>query len=97
MALIIDITVRPQSGRIGCRVDSNNIIRCDLKSRPEQGKANQELIAFIARSLKIPTKSVKITLGKSSRKKRLRIDADISRESLLLLLGIEQQVSFIKT
>ena len=44
-------------------------LKVRLAAAPEKGAANQELIAFLARSLNLPKSSLKLTLGAQSRTK----------------------------
>ena len=92
MAYIIDIKVVPSSGKKQCKLDKSDRLVCYLKSPPERGLANAELIKFIAKSLKIPQGMVTIIGGKTSRNKRLRIDLDITYEQFLYALGIDKQL-----
>lgn len=45
----------------------------------EGGRANRELIAFVARSLGVAPSAVRLVAGASSRDKTLEVDADLSR------------------
>lgn len=92
MAFFVDITVVPGSGKQRCILDKTGKIKCYLKSPPEKGKANGELIKLFSKRLKIPQNSIEIVLGATSRKKRLKIDFDIDFEKLVELLGIERQL-----
>ena len=47
----------------------NNEIKISLKSKPELGKANRELIKLLSEHFKISTNKIKILSGFSSRKK----------------------------
>ncbi len=93
MALIIDIKVIPQSGKQLFKLDKVGRLTSYLKSAPERGLANKELIKFLAKSLKIPQTDVEIIGGKTSRNKRLKIAKNIDRDTLLEQLGIQQQMN----
>lgn len=88
--MFIEIKVIPGSGRQKFAVDKSGILKCFLKSVPEKGKANDELIKILSKKLKIPKDLIEITFGKVSRKKRLRIDSDLDYDSFLLKIGIEK-------
>lgn len=47
-----------------------------LNAPPVDGAANDELVKFVAKTLKLPKSSVKIISGHASRLKTLEIDAD---------------------
>jgi uncharacterized protein (TIGR00251 family) len=48
-------------------------LKVRLAAPPEKGAANRELIAFLARELKIPKGSIKLTLGAQSRSKVVEV------------------------
>ena len=91
MPLIIDIKVVPRSGKIGCKLEGERL-KCYLKSPPEKGKANAELIKFLAKTVGIPTAQVSIVSGQTARTKRIRIEAPITFDILCEKLGIERQL-----
>jgi uncharacterized protein len=91
MALIIDIKVVPNSGKLQYVLDKSGILKCYLKSQPEGGKANAELIKFLAKELGMPQDKVSIISGLSSRNKRVKIDRALTFQALLDELGIEIQ------
>src|SRR5438132_4058487 len=90
--LLIDIKVVPNAGRTGWVIDKSGTLKCFLKSPAEQGKANAELIKTLAKALGIPQNSVTIVMGTQSRSKRVAVDAEITYDTFLELLGIEQQL-----
>jgi len=88
MALYLEITVVPRSGRQEIQ-QSTVGIKCFLKEAPEHGRANQELIKFLAKKLGLTQRSIEITSGSSGRKKRLKIATDWSLDQTMQKLGIE--------
>ncbi len=93
IVLSIDVKVFPSSGRVAWKLEAGGRLKCYLKSPPEKGKANRELITVLSKSLKLPGASITIVLGATSRIKRVRIDAELSFDMLLKALGIERQMS----
>lgn len=91
MVLILDVKVVPSSGRIGCKREEK-YLKCYLKSAPEKGKANQELLKYFSKKLGLPIGKIVLIAGAKSRKKRLRIDTDLSYDMLCTMLGIEIQI-----
>ncbi|MAF99006.1 MAG: hypothetical protein CMH61_00180 [Nanoarchaeota archaeon] len=65
----LKVRVVPNSSRTEL-VEENNQLKLYLKSVPEKGKANRELVRYFRRCLKL---SVEIISGKTSRNKVLRI------------------------
>jgi hypothetical protein len=96
MPLTIEIKVSPRSGKQTCILDKAGKLKCYLKSPPEQGKANMELIKFIAKSLGLPQDKVSIISGQTSRNKILKIEAPLTFEAILMHLGIEKQKSLFE-
>jgi uncharacterized protein (TIGR00251 family) len=56
-----------------------------LAAAPVDGAANDELIALIAKTLRIPKRDITIVSGERSRSKRIRI-AGVDREQALTKL-----------
>ena len=95
MALTITVKVIPSSGRQLCKLDGEQL-KCYLKSPPERGQANEELIVLLSKALGIPRISIRILAGATGRKKFIKIDKDISLHELYTALGIELQQSLFK-
>ncbi len=93
MTLFFDIKVTPNSGRQKFVLDKSGQLKCFLKSVPEKGKANCELVKMIAKKVSISKKLITIVNGATSRKKRIKIDADLRYDQFLDKIGIERQLS----
>ncbi len=92
MSLVLDVKVVPQSGRQKFALDKSGMLKIFLRSAPEGGKANAELVALLAKKLRIPQSEVVILLGATSRKKRLKVGVAINFDELLAALGVENQL-----
>lgn len=92
MALRIIIKVSPASSRSMCQIDKNGNLKCYLKSTPENGKANDELIRLIGQKLAITKNDISIVLGKTARNKTLIINTALSEEAVRSLLCNETQL-----
>ena len=69
------VMVRPGASRRGIvRLEPRGIVIA-LHSPPEKGKANDELVEFLARALKVPRSTITIVRGSGSRTKLVRIAA----------------------
>ena len=69
----IQIVARPGSSRRGVlRVEPRGLVVA-LHSPPDKGRANDELIELLARSLRIPRSTISLLRGDISRAKTLRI------------------------
>ena len=91
MAIHIELKVMPQSGKQGFLYDKNGTLKCFLKSPPEGGKANSELIKFISNALGVPQENIMIVQGATARKKRISIRTAMSQTTVLEKLGLEIQ------
>lgn len=96
MALILDIKVVPSSGRQNWSVDKSGQIKCFIKSPPEKGLANKELVKLIADSLDVTQSDVEIISGLTSRKKRVKINKNINIDQFLNIIGIDLQKNIFK-
>ena len=65
-------------------------IRVRVAARAQDGAANQALVRFVARMLRVPNRAVSITAGVTSRRKRLRVDGVDSSAIAGALLASEQ-------
>ena len=96
MAFMFDVKVVPSSGRTGWVLDKSGNLKCCLKSPPQKGKANDELIKTLAKALSITQDKIFITMGTQSRNKRIKIDVDLTYGRFLELLGIALQMDIFK-
>jgi uncharacterized protein len=81
----LDIRVIPRAGRTGFGGLRGGALLVRLASAPVDGAANDELIALIAKALRIPKRDITIVSGERARSKRIRI-AGIDREQALAKL-----------
>ena len=91
MVIVVDIKVVPNSGKQRCELDKTGKLKCSLKSQPEKGKANQELIKLLSQKLSLPQQDIKIIRGATTRTKSIQIKSDYDLDTLLFHLGIEKQ------
>lgn len=93
MAVIIECKVVPGSGRQAFMRDKSGTLKCFLKSPPEKGKANDELVKMISSLLKIQSNLVTIVQGHTVRKKKVKIDIQATQAEILARCGIDTQTS----
>ena len=72
----------PRAGRSGFAGLRDGALLVKLAAAPVDGAANDELIALLAKTLRIPKRDITIVSGERSRSKRIRI-AGIAREQAL--------------
>ncbi len=74
-SVYLKIKVMPGVGKsLVSEVLADETIKIALKSQAEKGKANLELISFLASEFKVSKESIKIISGRSSKIKLLKIN-----------------------
>ena len=74
MSMLFQIKVKPQS-RVSSLVQSEDgLWLANIKSLPVDGKANEELMALVAKQFGCAKSKVSIKSGASSRTKLVRVD-----------------------
>lgn len=72
-AVIVDIHVMPNAPRTQIQGLHDAALHLRLKAPPVDGKANFELVAWLARELRVPRASVELIRGETARRKQLRV------------------------
>lgn len=83
----IEIRVQPRAGRTEVVGIHGRRIKIRIAAPPVDGKANTELIEFLAATFGVARSQVELLSGETSRNKRVRIHgigADEAREKLAL-------------
>jgi len=91
--LRIEVKVQPRSSRNQISGEQDGALKVKLTAPPVEGEANQALINFLARLLKVPRKNIVLIRGETARTKLIEIRG-LSKEELqqaLGLLGIQVQ------
>jgi uncharacterized protein (TIGR00251 family) len=65
----------------------NNCLKIKIAAPPVDGKANDEIIAFLSQKLKIPKKNIEILRGETGRKKCVEIN-DLDPDDLKKILNL---------
>ena len=85
----LNIRVQPRASRNAIVMDggrANVRITVRVTAPPENGRANDAVVALLAKRLGVPNRSVRIMRGHKSRDKRVRIES-ISPKAALGRLG----------
>lgn len=72
--MIIRVKVKPNSSKQSVESFGNGRYLVYLKSEPENGKANIELLNLLSKELGVPPKSLKIKFGQTSDEKIIEIN-----------------------
>jgi len=86
--IILVLKVAPSAGRTELIRDKSGILKCFVKSPPERGLANYEVIAFLAKALKLPKQAITILTGQTARLKRIAISTNHTEKEILTTLGV---------
>ena len=71
--VVIEVTARPGASQRGVIGITGDRLVIGVNSRPEKGKANDELIEYLAREMRVPRSAMLIVRGETSRRKTIRI------------------------
>lgn len=80
---VLQLKVVTTAGMQKAVSDKSGMVKIYLKSAPEKGKANQELVEFLAKMLEIPQTAITIITGATSRIKTVKIATHLTNEQLL--------------
>lgn len=70
----ISVKVKPNSKRPHIEMEADGSLTVYVKSAPIEGRANEELIASLARRFGVPKSGVRVRSGLASRMKIVEID-----------------------
>ena len=77
MSTRLVVHVQPRAKRTEVAGRHGDAVKIRLAAPPVDGAANEELVRFVAESLGIPARAVRIASGQASRRKTLDIDAAV--------------------
>lgn len=89
----ITIKVVPKAHSQRLILDKNGVLKCYITSPPEDGKANKEVIKFLANLLKTTQRDIQIIHGMTSRTKIVEISGFDTYEKLIRALGLQVQTT----
>lgn len=85
-AIVFRVQVVPRASRSEIVGEHNGSLRVRIAAAPVDGAANDELIAVLAKRVKVPKSAVSITRGQSARLKQVRITNAKDPELVKILL-----------
>ena len=71
--VVIEVTARPGASRRGVIGVNGDRLILAIHSQPDKGKANDELIEYLAREMRVPRSALLIVRGETSRRKTIRV------------------------
>jgi uncharacterized protein (TIGR00251 family) len=78
-AVVLALHVQPGAARTGVAGVHGNALKVRLAAPPVDGKANAELLRFLADAFGVPLRNVTLARGETSRAKVVRIEAPSQR------------------
>lgn len=81
--IVLAIRLTPRAGRdaldgIVLLADGSEVAVVRVRAAPVEGAANDALVAFLARTLKVPKRSITLIAGARARLKQVHITGDAS-------------------
>lgn len=77
----LDIRVHPSASRNAVEINGERIV-VRVTAAPEAGKANNAVVALLAKRLRVPKRSIQIARGHNSRNKRIHIEGMSAEEAI---------------
>ncbi|MBI4984803.1 MAG: YggU family protein [Rhodocyclales bacterium] len=71
--VVLSLHIQPGAKRTEVAGPHGDALKIRLAAPPVDGKANEALIAFVAKTLGVPKASVALVSGQTSRAKRVRV------------------------
>ena len=71
--VIIEVTARPGASRRGVIGVTRDRLVVAINSPPNKGKANDELVEYLAHEMRVPRSALLIVRGETARRKTIRI------------------------
>ena len=87
--VLLLVSVMPNAKRTATGGLHDGALRVRLAAPPIEGRANEALVAWLAKSLGIPKRAVELLRGGSSRRKQLAIDVDLETAAAWLAAQLE--------
>jgi len=81
--MILQVKVTPNARTNAIDGFHDGVLKVKIKAPPDKGKANDELIDFLAESFHIPKSRIRIISGHSSRLKKLEIPHSVDLHVIL--------------
>jgi uncharacterized protein (TIGR00251 family) len=78
-ALVLTLHVQPGASRTEVAGLHGDALRIRLAAPPVDGKANAELLRFLADAFAVPRRQVSLLRGETSRQKVVRVEAPMQR------------------
>ena len=85
--LVLDLYIQPKASRSRIIGLYDNAIKLAVSAPPIDGRANKEVIAFMAKLFKLSKSSIEIISGHQGRRKKLLISGGLSEKKASEILA----------
>lgn len=85
--VILTVHVQPGAKKTEIAGVHGEALKIRLAAPPVEGRANEALIEFLARRLRVKKSQIKLLAGETSRTKRVRIDTSLAPPVFMQLLS----------
>jgi uncharacterized protein len=75
--MLLMVKVIPNAHKTALDSFQDGVLKVRVQAPPDKGKANEALIAFLARTFKIAKNRIRILSGHSSRLKKVEISGEV--------------------
>ena len=89
---LVSLHVQPGAKVTSIQGRHGDALKVRLAAPPVDGKANIELLRFLASALQVPRSAVQLVSGQTSRQKRVRISAALSCRAVLSALWDDERL-----
>lgn len=77
---VLRVKVTPNSARNSLEGFEDGLLKVRIKAPPDKGKANEELIRFLAKTFHLSKSQIRIVSGHASRLKKLEIEGPLPED-----------------
>jgi uncharacterized protein len=91
-AWLLTLHVQPGAKVTVIQGRHGDALKIRLAAPPVDGKANTELVRFLADALQVPRSAVELIAGQTSRQKRVRIASALPRDAMMSALWDDERL-----
>jgi len=78
--VILIVKIIPNASKNSLEGFQEGILKIKIQASPDKGKANEALVEFLAETLEVPKREIRILSGHTSRLKKIDIPPEASKK-----------------
>lgn len=78
--MILIVKIIPNASKNSLEGFQEGILKIKIQASPDKGKANEALVEFLAETLEVPKREIRILSGHTSRLKKIDIPPEASKK-----------------